>query len=62
MSGDGAPDIRLLLADVDGTLVAKEKLLTDRAVEAVRKGFARATARRVVRTPSNASLQSVERC
>jgi Cof subfamily protein (haloacid dehalogenase superfamily) len=37
MSGDGAPDIRLLLADVDGTLVTKEKLLTDRAVEAVRK-------------------------
>ena len=37
MSGDGAPDIRLLLADVDGTLVTKEKLLTDRAIEAVGK-------------------------
>jgi Cof subfamily protein (haloacid dehalogenase superfamily) len=37
MSGDGAPDIRLLLADVDGTLVTREKLLTERAVEAVRK-------------------------
>jgi Cof subfamily protein (haloacid dehalogenase superfamily) len=29
--------IRLLLSDVDGTLVTKEKVLTDRAVEAVRK-------------------------
>jgi Cof subfamily protein (haloacid dehalogenase superfamily) len=37
MSSAGAPGIRLLLADVDGTLVTKEKLLTDRAVEAVRK-------------------------
>jgi Cof subfamily protein (haloacid dehalogenase superfamily) len=37
MSSAGAPDIRLLLADVDGTLVTKDKLLTDRAVEAVRK-------------------------
>jgi Cof subfamily protein (haloacid dehalogenase superfamily) len=37
MSGDGAPGVRLLLADVDGTLVTREKLLTDRAVEAVRK-------------------------
>jgi Cof subfamily protein (haloacid dehalogenase superfamily) len=37
MSGDGAPDIRLLLADVDGTLVTQEKLLTDCAVEAVRR-------------------------
>ena len=29
--------IRLLLADVDGTLVTKEKLLTDRAIDAVKK-------------------------
>jgi Cof subfamily protein (haloacid dehalogenase superfamily) len=28
-------DIRLVLADVDGTLVTKEKLLTDRALQAV---------------------------
>ena len=32
-----AGGIRLLLADVDGTLVTKEKLLTDRAVAAVKK-------------------------
>ena len=32
-----APDISLLLADVDGTLVTKEKHLTDRAIAAVRK-------------------------
>lgn len=32
-----APLIRLLLSDVDGTLVTKDKVLTDRAVEAVRK-------------------------
>lgn len=31
------PDIKLLLADVDGTLVTKEKILTERAVAAVRK-------------------------
>ena len=31
------PRPRLLLADVDGTLVTKEKILTDRAREAVRK-------------------------
>ena len=31
------PRPRLLLADVDGTLVTKEKLLTDRAKEAVKK-------------------------
>ena len=31
-----APEIRLLLADVDGTLVTKEKVLTDQAVAAVR--------------------------
>jgi len=31
-----APRIRLLLADVDGTLVTQDKVLTDRAVEAVR--------------------------
>lgn len=29
--------IRLLLADVDGTLVTSDKLLTDRAVQAVHK-------------------------
>jgi Cof subfamily protein (haloacid dehalogenase superfamily) len=29
--------IRLMLADVDGTLVTQDKVLTDRAVEAVRK-------------------------
>ena len=32
-----APPIRLLLADVDGTLVTNDKVLTPRAVEAVRK-------------------------
>jgi Cof subfamily protein (haloacid dehalogenase superfamily) len=32
---EGAP-IRLVLADVDGTLVTKDKILTDRAVAAVR--------------------------
>jgi Cof subfamily protein (haloacid dehalogenase superfamily) len=37
MSSAGTPNIRLLLADVDGTLVTKEKRLTDRAIEAVRK-------------------------
>jgi Cof subfamily protein (haloacid dehalogenase superfamily) len=31
------PPIRLLLADVDGTLVTQEKTLTDRTVDAVRK-------------------------
>jgi Cof subfamily protein (haloacid dehalogenase superfamily) len=31
-----ATRIRLLLADVDGTLVTEDKLLTDRAIEAVR--------------------------
>jgi Cof subfamily protein (haloacid dehalogenase superfamily) len=35
------PDIRLLLADVDGTLVTKEKLLTPRAIAAVEKLRAR---------------------
>jgi Cof subfamily protein (haloacid dehalogenase superfamily) len=34
---DGAPDIRLLLADVDGTLVTPDKVLTERAIEAVHK-------------------------
>ena len=29
--------IKLVLADVDGTLVTKEKLLTERAIAAVRK-------------------------
>ena len=32
-----APSIRLLLSDVDGTLVTRDKVLTDRAVEAVGK-------------------------
>ena len=31
----GRPKIRLVLADVDGTLVTQEKILTDRAVAAV---------------------------
>jgi Cof subfamily protein (haloacid dehalogenase superfamily) len=31
------PRIRLLIADIDGTLVTKEKLLTPRSVEAVRR-------------------------
>lgn len=31
------PEISLLLADVDGTLVTKQKVLTDRACAAVRK-------------------------
>ena len=35
MTGTGA--IRLLLADVDGTLVTPDKELTDRAVDAVRR-------------------------
>jgi Cof subfamily protein (haloacid dehalogenase superfamily) len=30
------PTIRLMLADVDGTLVTRDKVLTDRAIEAVR--------------------------
>ena len=37
MSGEAAASIRLLLADVDGTLVTPEKALTERAVAAVRK-------------------------
>ena len=32
-----APPVRLLLADVDGTLVTDDKVLTDRSVEAVRR-------------------------
>jgi len=32
-----APPIRLMLADVDGTLVTNDKVLTPRAIEAVRK-------------------------
>ena len=35
MTGTDSPSIRLLLADVDGTLVTRDKVLTDRAVEAV---------------------------
>ncbi|MFH0340819.1 MAG: HAD family hydrolase [Chromatiales bacterium] len=31
------PSIRLLLADVDGTMVTQDKILTDRAAAAVRK-------------------------
>jgi len=34
---DGRPPIRLLLADVDGTLVTSEKVLTDGAIAAVRR-------------------------
>ena len=33
----GTDTVRLLLADVDGTLVTPDKLLTDRAVDAVRR-------------------------
>ncbi len=36
MNSSGS-SIRLVLADVDGTLVTQEKVLTDRAVDAVRK-------------------------
>ena len=32
-----APPIRLFLADVDGTLVTQDKVLTDRAIAAVAK-------------------------
>src|SRR5262249_51228769 len=32
-----APKIRLVLADVDGTLVTHDKLLTERAIEAVQQ-------------------------
>ncbi|GBQ96901.1 hydrolase [Acetobacter nitrogenifigens DSM 23921 = NBRC 105050] len=35
--GRAASDIRLVLSDVDGTLVTHEKILTDRAVAAVQK-------------------------
>ena len=31
------PEIKLLLADVDGTLVTQDKVLTDRAIAAVHK-------------------------
>ncbi|NVN11497.1 Cof-type HAD-IIB family hydrolase [Nguyenibacter vanlangensis] len=41
MTDTVSPPIRLVLADVDGTLVTREKLLTDRAVAAVRKLRAR---------------------
>jgi Cof subfamily protein (haloacid dehalogenase superfamily) len=37
MSDPSARSVRLLLADVDGTLVTSEKALTERAVAAVRK-------------------------
>jgi Cof subfamily protein (haloacid dehalogenase superfamily) len=37
MSSTDSSAIRLLLADVDGTLVTPDKVLTDRAVEAVRR-------------------------
>src|SRR6202034_1333355 len=33
----GTDAIRLFLADVDGTLVTQDKVLTDRAIDAVRK-------------------------
>ncbi|NVN38755.1 HAD family hydrolase, partial [Komagataeibacter swingsii] len=32
-----APEIRLVLADVDGTLVTKDKILTPRAIRAVER-------------------------
>jgi Cof subfamily protein (haloacid dehalogenase superfamily) len=35
--GERQPPIRLLLADVDGTLVTQEKALTERAIAAVRR-------------------------
>jgi len=35
MSQSGAAEIRLVLADVDGTLVTSEKALTERAIGAV---------------------------
>ena len=35
MTNTASPSIRLLLADVDGTLVTPDKVLTDRSVEAV---------------------------
>jgi len=37
MGQTNGKDIRLVLADVDGTLVTKEKLLTERAIHAVEK-------------------------
>jgi Cof subfamily protein (haloacid dehalogenase superfamily) len=37
VAGVSVPSIRLLLADVDGTLVTNDKVLTQRAIEAVRK-------------------------
>jgi hypothetical protein len=37
MSGEDSPSIRLVLADVDGTLVTPEKKLTERTVRAVHK-------------------------
>jgi Cof subfamily protein (haloacid dehalogenase superfamily) len=37
VAGVSVPSIRLLLADVDGTLVTNDKVLTPRAIEAVRK-------------------------
>jgi Cof subfamily protein (haloacid dehalogenase superfamily) len=36
MTGEASPSIRLLLADVDGTLVTQDKVLTERSIEAVR--------------------------
>ena len=35
MSAAAQPSVRIVLADVDGTLVTQDKLLTARAVEAV---------------------------
>lgn len=37
MTSAASPVIRLLLADVDGTLVTKDKVLTERSIDAVRK-------------------------
>ena len=33
----GSPSIAVLLADVDGTVVTKEKVITERAIQAVRR-------------------------
>jgi Cof subfamily protein (haloacid dehalogenase superfamily) len=37
MTSERSTDLRLLLADVDGTLVTQDKVLTERAIEAVHK-------------------------
>jgi hydroxymethylpyrimidine pyrophosphatase-like HAD family hydrolase len=35
MINTSSPSIRLLLADVDGTLVTRDKVLTERSIEAI---------------------------